>query len=277
MPIIIFFLIALGWSDIIWIFLNPAVQKEFSFNISLNWAWLGLIGPGVAAILVSLYLEKVVGLKKLFKPLLCWRVPWPYYVFVYLGVFLFYCAASWVTLLFQGLSDHKSIYWLLENVKGPLLNAHGIWILIELTVIYTVCEELGWRGFALPALANHMNVLFATLLIGMVWTLWHVPLIYLYGAKFTAYSLFIYSLHITSFSIFYSWLYHKADGSLLLVGLLHGATDAFGGFFPALAAKIGQGPNVYTVILEVMLAIIMSPYLYNLKITAIKKYMLFKE
>ena len=42
-------------------------------------------------------------------------------------------------------------------------------------------EELGWRGFALPRLQQHRNALLASILLGLVWGLWHLPLYFVLG------------------------------------------------------------------------------------------------
>ncbi len=79
-------------------------------------------------------------------------------MFIYLGVFFFYCAASWATVLFQGSSYAHSWLWLWQNTKAPFFGLTGIWILIEITIIYALCEELGWRGFALPKLTQKIKL-----------------------------------------------------------------------------------------------------------------------
>lgn len=261
--IALFFIIALGWSGSIWTILIPAVQHKFHLNLSQNLAWLGLIGPGLAAIAVTFISAGWLGIKALFRPLLNWKVGIIYYVFVYAGVFFFYCAASWLTVLFQGYTETHDIFWLIENNKAPFFNLSGIWLLLEITIIYTFCEELGWRGLGLPALLFYMNGLNAALLIGVLWTLWHIPLVYLYGHEFGLATFLIYFTHIVCFSIFYAWLYLKTNFSLLLVGLFHGATDGFGAFFPLTSSLVGQGPNFYTVMMEVLVAALMIPYLFK--------------
>ena len=42
----------------------------------------------------------------------------------------------------------------------------------------TTCEEIGWRGFALPRLQKRHNALIATLIVGILWALWHLPLVF---------------------------------------------------------------------------------------------------
>lgn len=261
LTIVLFFIITLGWADGIWSILIPSVQQHMGIKLNQHWVWLGLIGPGLAAIILSFATNSWRGLTELIKPLSYYRVNYSYYVFVYLGVFFFFCAGSWFTALFQDVGQIEKLVTLWNNSSSYLLKAKGIWILIETTIIYTMCEELGWRGFALPRLATMMNVFWATILLGFVWTLFHIPLLCIYGAHFTVMSTMIYSLSIICSSIVYSWLYFKTGCSLLLVGLLHGSLDTLGMFFPAIVAPIGQGPNFYMLLMEILLAILMSPYL----------------
>ncbi len=165
----------------------------------------------------------------------------------------------------------ESLSWLLVNIKTPFFNLHGIWGIVEITVIYLFCEELGWRGYALPKINEYFSGLTAAIVIGVFWTLWHVPLIYLYGSSLGFYSTIIYFLHIECMSIFYAWLFFKTNKSLLLVGLFHGTTDGIGAFFPITHSIIGQGSNFPTVILEIVIALLMSPYLWRVRSDNLKR------
>lgn len=59
----------------------------------------------------------------------------------------------------------------------------------------------------------------------------------------------------------------KTNKSLLMCGLFHGTTDGIGAFFPVTAASMGQGPNAPTLLLEIITALLMIPYLLRLKPT----------
>ena len=72
-------------------------------------------------------------------------------------------------------------------------------------------EEPGWRGFALDRFQGRHSPLVATLLLGVVWGLWHLPL---YGLGFVGPLMFVF---------YYTWLYNRT-GSLLLCVLLHGSS-----------------------------------------------------
>jgi len=49
------------------------------------------------------------------------------------------------------------------------------------------------------------------------------------------------------------------------VSLFHGATNAIGAYFPLTALSIGQGPNLPTLVMEIIVAGIIVPYLLQLK------------
>ena len=76
-------------------------------------------------------------------------------------------------------------------------------------VIFGGQEEPGWRGFALPRLQSQRSPMVATLILGLGWGIWHIPL---YGPTG-----FVVPLVL---AFFYTWLYNKTN-SILLCILLH--------------------------------------------------------
>lgn len=97
-------------------------------------------------------------------------------------------------------------------------------------------EELGWRGYALPRLAGHLGLGGASILLGGVWALWHLPLFFLPGTGSTGQSFPVYLLQVTALSVAMAWLYWKTDGSLLLVMLMHASVNNTTGIVPAAVA-----------------------------------------
>ena len=86
-------------------------------------------------------------------------------------------------------------------------------------------EELGWRGFALPHLQRSRSALGASVVLGLGWGVWHLPL-YLTGADFRPLSLFApWVLAAVAASVIYTWIYNGTDGSLLIVVLFHAASN----------------------------------------------------
>jgi membrane protease YdiL (CAAX protease family) len=86
-------------------------------------------------------------------------------------------------------------------------------------------EEIGWRGFALPYLQQRYSALTSSLIIGLVWALWHVP--FFVGAiPFPWEDLVFFVPLVIVCSIIFTWVYNTTDGSLLAVILLHGAINS---------------------------------------------------
>lgn len=86
-------------------------------------------------------------------------------------------------------------------------------------------EEIGWRGFALPRLADAMGLGAATVVLGVIWALWHLPLFFFADASYYHQSFPLYALQVTALSVAMGWLYWQSQGSLLLVMLMHAAVN----------------------------------------------------
>src|SRR5215203_7371143 len=86
-------------------------------------------------------------------------------------------------------------------------------------------EELGWRGFVLPRMQTRHSALKASLLIGILWGPWHLPL-WLTGSEGHPISLYVpFVIAVVASSVFYTWLYNNTGGSLLIVVLYHAASN----------------------------------------------------
>jgi membrane protease YdiL (CAAX protease family) len=82
-------------------------------------------------------------------------------------------------------------------------------------------EELGWRGYALPRLLKKWNALSASVLLGFVWTLWHLPAFFLVGVMGQSFAGFgWWALDTFAFSIVITWLYLRANGNVMVAGLI---------------------------------------------------------
>jgi membrane protease YdiL (CAAX protease family) len=110
-----------------------------------------------------------------------------------------------------------------------------------LTLLAGLGEEPGWRGFALPRLQGRFAPVAATLVLGGLWALWHLPLAWVdprFGHGFVDAApqvllALLTLLGITLYAFFYTWLYN-ATRSVLLCMLLHGGFNAAAGtLFPA--------------------------------------------
>jgi membrane protease YdiL (CAAX protease family) len=86
-------------------------------------------------------------------------------------------------------------------------------------------EEIGWRGYALPRLSDHFGLASASVILGMIWACWHLPLFLVPAGDTFGQSFPLYLLQVTALSVAAAWLYWRTNGSLLLVMLLHASAN----------------------------------------------------
>jgi len=101
-------------------------------------------------------------------------------------------------------------------------------------------EELGWRGFALPRLQSDYGPVGATLVVGVVWACWHLPLS-LTGWRSANVPFPAYLLMVVGMAFFFTWLYN-VSGSVLVAIVLHGAQNAANGLLPVRGSEALTAP-----------------------------------
>lgn len=193
--------------------------------------WLGLF-TGYAFIIASLaatvLTEGMKGVRLLLRRYLIWRVHPIWYVVVLLGpvvvvltaIFLAVAAGSPMPDFSQPFV--RRVIGVAPNLS--LLVVALIWMIYE---IATNGEEIAWRGYLLPKFLARYNPLIASLLLGMLWALWHLPKFAMGGvtASAHAYPFWVLALNIIAESILFTWLYQRTQGSLLLATLFHAAIN----------------------------------------------------
>ncbi len=100
-------------------------------------------------------------------------------------------------------------------------------------------EEIGWRGFATPKLMEKHSPLASSLIVGVVWASWHLPLYLVPGmvqnnlvhAIGFPLTLVMYSSNVIAFAVVLSWMFVKTKGNLWLPVLIHGSINSFVAFF----------------------------------------------
>lgn len=228
-----------GWWFVDWVRRHP-LGGFIVAAYTLSWtAWIpgllgagpvmiavGGFGPAVAAGLVTRWTGGSV--REWLRPLWHWRVPARFYLY----------ALGLPVLLFAVMNAELAL--LGENVElarlGDAIPAY-LATFVAVALVGGGQEEPGWRGFALDRYQARHSPVRATLLLGLVWGAWHLPL---YGLAFLGPMLFVF---------FYTWLYNRT-GSVLLCVLLHGS------FTPALDHLIlaDDSTTVDLVIVLTMLA-----------------------
>jgi CAAX protease family protein len=97
-------------------------------------------------------------------------------------------------------------------------------------------EEIGWRGYALPRLAERLGLARASVVLGVIWACWHLPFFFIPGSDNSGQSFPVFLLSVTALSVAMAWLYWRTHGSLLLTMLMHAAVNNTTGIVPSPAS-----------------------------------------
>lgn len=218
-PAGLYFALAYAFSWLCWL---PAVVADAPVTEAM--IFVGVWGPALAATAVTFWSGDSVS--EWFRGVFAWRRPLRWYGFA-LGLPIVMIAA--VSVPFVAL-DHD----LDSDLLGPRLAAY-LPMLVFLSLAGGGNEELGWRGFALPTLLERHTPLRATLTLGVLWAVWHLPLLgtsddlsHGLGGGELAIVLGATVVNIVALTFVYTFLYRHTR-SVLLAVLLHGSFNAANG------------------------------------------------
>lgn len=110
--------------------------------------------------------------------------------------------------------------------RAGVLPAAAIPAIAFATLVRGGLEEPGWRGLALPVLQRRVGAFRASLVIGVVWALWHVPLFLLPGSSQAGTPFALYAAVVVGISVIATWLYNAAGGRTLVAIVFHTLSNA---------------------------------------------------
>ena len=216
-PLTTFFLLAFGITWIVWV---PRAAGVPVGVVGQAWTWV----PAIAALLAAALSGGRAAVRDLGSRLVRWRVGWQWYLVVILGPAAFSLAVAGVYMLLGG-SWADAAPMLAALREGPLMMLPLFLVILALTD--GLGEELAWRGFALPRLLSRHIALGASLILGVLWGLWHLPLVWTEGATLYQQSVGLFLSDITAKSVLFTWVFLHTRGSVLLAMLLHASTNLF--------------------------------------------------
>lgn len=183
---------------------------------------LGVFAPALVALALTAYGEGRAGVVRLLTRIGRWRVGTRWYIFAVGYLAAIKLAAALIHRVATG------AWPTFGGTPWPLMLGA-----ILVSTWAQAGEEVGWRGYALPRLAKHVGLGVASILLGVIWAVWHLPLFFLPGTGSDGQSFPIYLLHVTALSVAMAWLYWKTEGSLLLVMLMHASVNNTTDIVPA--------------------------------------------
>src|SRR6478672_6600058 len=219
--IIAFFLLAFVVSWTLWIaaaavFDGVAATGQVSPGIRALIFLPGTFAPSLVAVALTARQEGRAGVFALLQRLFQWRVRLRWY-----GFAIAYMAAIKLT---------AALVHRVATGSWPRCGDTALYVMLAATIFSTVVggqagEEIGWRGYALPRLTTRMGLAGASVLLGVIWAAWHLPLFFIPRTDLTGQSFPFFLLAVTPLSTAITWLYWRTNGSLLLTMLMHAAIN----------------------------------------------------
>ncbi|WGI17695.1 type II CAAX endopeptidase family protein [Methanonatronarchaeum sp. AMET-Sl] len=212
-------LLYLGWAYLFWIPIVISGEHVWSYPTVL----LLLVG-GLSPLLSGLFLMQVnygrIGFKDLYNRLVEFgriNINWLLVILFFYPVFNLVMAAIAV---FLGITSSP-----IEFISSQrLFSLTGFSMLLGFAFLFPLIEEIGLRGYWFDQLQSRWSALTSSLILGLVWGLWHIPLVYMTGYySDTTFNpelwWWIPSMIITA--IIATWIYNNTKRSVLAVVGLH--------------------------------------------------------
>jgi len=223
-----YFGFVLSWSTCFWSLsakLHPGQSPESSLIFLLGGAG-PLIGAVALTHLFELRATQRDFWRRIFDPRLLSLTDWSVALLLHPAIVLLAVLVDWVL----GAS--------VPTLKLPSGGAFGLLSLAFFTFWFgPLPEEIGWRGFAQDRLQARWSPLQASVVIGLVWALWHVPLFFVPGTfqhqlGWRSSRFWIFSASLIPLSIVMTWVYNRAERSTLAAALLHFSGNLCGALIP---------------------------------------------
>ena len=227
-----------------------SVVLFFTLTYAVMWTCFGSVAalgvpadslPGTVLILLGAYSPSLValgltaraqgndGVRALLARVLQWRVAAHWYLF----------AAGYTA----GIKIAVAVAHRVIADAWPRFDLDA-WYLIPFAIAvstpFQAGEEIGWRGYALPRLADRFGLRAASVVLGLIWAVWHLPQFFIPQADTYGQSFVVYAMQVTALSIAMAWLYAKTGGSVLLVMLMHAAANNSKDIVPSAAPGSGH-------------------------------------
>lgn len=228
--LILFFLIAFL---VAWLFFITASllsnNAEFS-TFSRLLIFMGAISPGLVAVSLTAITRGSEGVKLLINKISFKDTKAMWYIF----------AITFIAFI-KGLT--ALVFFLLYN-SWPQFGTTPWYVMlfaIAVSMWVQAGEEIGWRGYALPLMSKKIGLAMSSILLGIIWATWHLPLFYTAAADTFNQSFPVYLLQVTGLSVIMAWLFWKVNGNLLPLIVFHAAINNTKDIVPS-ASKASESP-----------------------------------
>jgi uncharacterized protein len=174
-------------------------------------------GPFLAAVVVLALTSGKHGIKNLFHSMLRWRVGLRWWAIAIVAPVAMTVVAAGLNVALGAPAPSAA-----DLANWPSILPTALIILL-VPIAGGAWEEPGWRGYALPRLLARRSALEASLVLGVLWAVWHVPL-FLTGKQHWSDLVLVLVV-----SVFVTWLFQNALCSVLVTMVFHATNNAFSG------------------------------------------------
>jgi hypothetical protein len=220
-----------------------------------------IIGPSLAAFIIVFTIEGKKGLIDLLRQFGRWRARLGLWGIAIFGAAVLFFAGLGVHLLLGGESPPFTM------IKEEL-NLIPLYLVLVVLLPFNgpVGEEFGWRGYALPRMQTKYGPLIASLVIGTIWGVWHMPDFFAEQGAISALAASMgmgfvipYTLGTIANSVYMTWLYNKSKASALIAGIVwHAGIDFWAPIILSEGSLVAarEGTSLPTISLSLYLAVI---------------------
>jgi membrane protease YdiL (CAAX protease family) len=202
-----------------WLFWGLGVLGERGFIPTLpGFTVIGTFGPMVAAVILTAQEGGRAEVRSLLGRIVRWRVAPVWYGVAILGPLALTLAAIALHVALGGRTPG------LGALIGALPTV--IFVSVYMLIFVALGEEVGWRGYALPALQARHGALLASVMLGAMWALWHVPQFFNPATLYSDLPFVLFLAYLISFSVLITWVFNSTGGSLLMAMLVHAVMNA---------------------------------------------------
>ncbi|WP_416840834.1 CPBP family intramembrane glutamic endopeptidase [Haloferax sp. DFSO52] len=243
---------------ITWTFWVAAIALGISFESAEGLVLLlaGLAGPGIAGIGFTYLVYDERGRTDYWRRLTdVSRIGLKWFVVILFLPLAISLVGAAVDILLGGTGATWS-----EGVRGFAVSPLAILPAVFFATLPPFIEELGWRGYVLDRLQLQWSALTASLILGLVWAVWHLPLFFVEGTYQAG--LGVGTLEFWSFMIgvvgltgVFTWVFNNTTRSILAIIILHGMVN-FTGEIIALTPRADAIATVSWVVFVGVLAVV---------------------
>ncbi len=232
--LLLYLLFAFGWSWFWWfLFIIGTLEMPVGIgtpNVDLVSAGpivllivLTPYGPTMGSFVVTYVTEGKTGVKKLWKKFWSTDLGHRWFLGILLIEAILFVIPHLLTRIFEGFKTE------LVSMRNPLMI---IGLIVPNLIHGGMSEEFGWRGFALPRLQARWDALTSSIILGVIWAVWHVPLWFL-PPEPRQFSFFLWAGLIILWSVLFTWVFNNTNGSILGAVLFHSLGNLFSEMFPS--------------------------------------------